>query len=194
MADLESRIYASHIKWINYLWHHPDSILARIFLLATKQRDMRISILAKTDWSTQLDPSFSFLRQIFHTWAKFHTAEPSTTQQVCNEVIWNNDFLELEGRFQASHNWKQARITYVKDLLHSSEPRFLTYEEANLKYGMKVTFLEVLQFRAIIPGKWKRLITTSVYSDQRPMPTMKTADKLQDETQEATAKKLSVST
>lgn len=189
LADLESRIFACHVKWINFLWYNPDSILANICLQATKQHDMRTVILAKTDWSKKMNPVYSFLSQIFHTWAKFHVAEPSTTHSVLNEVIWNNDFLKLEERFQMCSKWKQAGIKTVKDLLHSSESRFLTHEELNLQYGLNSTFIEVLQIRAILPCKWKRLITTSTINDA-PLPTMELADKSQVNTHDASSKRL----
>lgn len=190
LADLESRIYACHIKWIIYLWHNPHSILAKTFLQATKQDDIRNSILAKTDWSKLLDPTYTFLQTIFHSWAKFHITEPTTIQQVQEEIIWNNDFLQIEHRFQTWQKWKHAGIQMVRDLLHTSELRFLTHEEINSKYNMKSTFIEVLQIRAIIPCKWKRLLTAPPDFDQHPLPTIKTVDKTQVEIHQASSKRL----
>lgn len=190
LADLESRIYACHIKWIRYLWFNPDSMLATIFLQATNQNDIKVAILAKTDWSKHLNPSFTFLRQIFHTWAKFHIADPTTTQQVQDEILWNNDSIKLEDRFQTWATWKQAGVNYINDLLHHSEPRFLTHEEVNFKFGTKSTFIEVLQIRANLPCKWKRLLTTPANQEQFPTPTIKIADKTQVPIHEASAKRL----
>lgn len=179
LADLEARIHACHIKWIKYLWHNPNSLTANIFLQATNQKNTQDAILAKTDWSKRLNPNFVFLRQIFHTWAKFHISEPATTQQVQDEILWNNDFLQLEKRFQTSEKWKQAGVKCINDLLHASEPRFLTHEEINTKLGITSTFIEILQIRAIIPCRWKRLLTSPATQNPERLPTIKTADNCQ---------------
>lgn len=190
LADLESRVFACHLKWIKYLWHNPNSIIASIFLHATKQSDIRTAILSKTDWSKKLHPAFIFLRQIFHSWAKFHIADPSSTTEVQEEILWNNDFLRMEERFQTWAAWKQAGILCVNDLLHTLEPRFLMHEEANAKYGLHATFIEVLQIRAILPCKWKRLLTTPANPDQSLIPTIQTKDKKQVPIHEASSKRL----
>lgn len=116
-----------------YIWNKPSSVLAATFLEATKETNVRDTILSETDWSKKINPKYSFLRQILHTWAKFNCSEQTDTDQVQQEILWNNDFIKLEKRFSHWKIWKFAGIYRINDLLHNTDATFLTHEEIIIK-------------------------------------------------------------
>lgn len=67
---------------------------------------------------------------------------------------------------------------------------FLTHHEVNDKYGITSTFLQVLQIRANIHCRWKRLITTPATQNVDATLTMKTADKTRMTIHEAPSKRI----
>lgn len=88
------------------------------------------------------------------------------------ELLWHNDFIQISKRTVFWTRWKEAGIIQINDLLHDEQPRFMSHTELSEKYGITVTFLELLQIRSAIPCQWKRIISGSILQEINPKPTI----------------------
>lgn len=61
--------------------------------------------------------------------------------------------------------WKNVGILYVNDLLHDFQPRFLSHTEMEQKFGINISFLELLQIRSAIPCLWKRKLINAAQQE-----------------------------
>lgn len=163
LADLESRIQAAHISLIRRAWHAPTSIWACVLASALGNVDLKTSLSSKTKIAEKITTHYPTFRQLLKTWAKFHFTLPES-EEVRSEILWNNDSILIKKK---TFMWvTTAGIVCVNDLLHQTEPRFLSHEELSTEYGIPCTFLEVFQIRAAIPCHWKRLIVLRIPSSE----------------------------
>lgn len=95
------------------------------------------------------------------TWATLHNGVPKDEKQIQQEIIWDNDHIKL-GRRATWKTWKGTGILCINDLLHEHLPPFLSLTELGNKYGIDVSFLDVLQIRSAIPALWKRKLVSPV--------------------------------
>lgn len=93
-----------------------------------------------------------------HTWTQLHIHEPTTEEDVCKEMLWDNSYILINKRTISWPTWKDKGIIVINDLLHDVGPRFLSHTELADKYGLQVSFLEILQIRTAIPCGWKQKI------------------------------------
>lgn len=84
-------------------------------------------------------------------------------------MLWDNKFITIQQKPISWPQWQESGILFVNDLLHLTLPRFLSHEELSHKFGIRVSFLELLQIRSAIPCSWKRKIVPQAHQD----PTIK---------------------
>lgn len=157
LPDLMTRLKTSHLYWIRYLWDNPDSIMAAQIKDALNSNDIHYLLTCKTELAHKLHPSNSFLRDILSTWVSLHIKEPREEADIQKEMIWDNNFILIK---QKPFAWRNAGIIRINDLLHEHRQHFLSHTELQQKYGVNITFLELLQLRSAIPCSWKRKLTS----------------------------------
>ena len=79
-------------------------------------------------------------------------------------VLWNNQDITIEGKSLFWKSWTENGIYYIQDILNENR-KFLTYEEFNHKYKIKINFLNYFQILASIPANLK----SKAASTPRPM-------------------------
>lgn len=159
LADLPTRISTSRLSLVRQIWHKPDSIWVTILAQALKTEDLRMALLYKIDLSRRIDPRFKLLSNVLSEWAKVHIRPPENEQEVQHELLWNNSYITINKVALLWQNWDSAGIHRINDLLHHTQPRFLSHEEINTRFGLNSSFIQILQIRSAIPVAWKRLLT-----------------------------------
>lgn len=160
LADLETMIYTAHLPWVRRLWLKPNSTTALALRQLLGNQTIHNILLSNTNWASRLHPCYAFFRQIMTTWFKFHRNTPTTTEQVQDELLWNNDFISIDRQHIDKQALKVAGINTINDVLHTTQPRFLSHDEINNRYGISSNILDVYQIRAAIPCQCKRLLRT----------------------------------
>lgn len=176
LPDLMTRVKTSHLYWIKHLWDHPESIMAAVIKDALNCNDIHNLLNCKKDLATALHPSHTFLKDILRTWANLHIQEPKEEADIQCEMLWDNNFIRIQQQTVVWARWKEAGILYINDLLHDSQPRFLSHTELGQKYRVNISFLELLQIRAALPCLWKRKLTAAAQQDLTCKPTIYSAD------------------
>lgn len=174
LPDLSTRIQVAQLYWIKRMWKQPDSMMANFLTHALGFDDIRNLIATKTNMVTRIHGEHTFIRQILTTWNKLHTHQPKNEQEIQQEIIWENDFIRINMKPFTWHQWKNAGVLHINDLLHSTEPRFLSHTEIAEKYGITASFLQLLQIRSAIPISWKRKIVNPATQDLQVKPTILT--------------------
>lgn len=176
LPDLMTRVRTSHFYWIKYLWNHPDSIMASVIKEALNCDDIHYLLNCKKDLAHALHPSHTFLKDILQTWATYHIKEPVEEADIQREMLWDNKFIQIQQRPVTWTRWRDAGILYVNHLLHENQPTFLSHTDLGQKYGINISFLEVLQIRAALPCRWKRKLINPAQQDLTSKPTIYTAE------------------
>lgn len=179
LPDLTTRIRTSHLYWIKHFWDHPDSTMSTILEHALNLGNVHQLLECKMNLAPKIDPNYTFLREILNTWAKLHIMEPTEEADIQGEMIWNNTYINIQLNPACWPRWRDAGILH--DLLHETQPRFLSHTELAHKFGISTSFLELLQIRSAIPCRWKRkligpasehmVIKPTIYNTEKePLP------------------------
>lgn len=152
---IQTRLQTIHLNWIKYIWLHPRSLMAGTLQEDCANSDLHFLLRCKTDHTTRVCQHRLFMKQIFTTWARFHIQAPNTEEEVQKETLWENDFILIEKKPIIWNTWKDAGIVYINDFLHDFQPHFLSHVELQDKFGIKTSFLQILQIRTAIPCTWK---------------------------------------
>lgn len=176
LPDLTTRIQTTHLFWVKYLWNNPDSLMAAFLKDTLAYEDIQSMLRAKTNFAARLPRRHCFLSNILSTWAKLHNTVPKDESQIQHELIWDNDHIRVSSSTVRWSTWKDAGILCINDLLHSTLPRFLSHAELGDKFGIAVSFLDILQIRSAIPPLWKRKLVNAADPNIQPKPTIDTID------------------
>lgn len=151
LQDLETRVKTIHLNWIKHIWKDPQSIIAMALEQATGITDSTLMTLGKVNLVYLLHERQVFLKQILKTWATHHINDPEEEAEIKKEILWYNSFILVNKKTIFWPQWDAAGIRVVNDLLHPTEPRFLSHQEIHQTYGCNASFLEILQLRSSLP-------------------------------------------
>lgn len=177
LPDLTTRIRTSHLYWIKHFWEHPESTMAAIMENILNSGNVQELLECKSHLASRIDPNYSFLREILKTWAKLHVIEPTEEADIQKEMLWNNSYINIQLKPVCWPRWRDAGILRINDLIHDSQPRFLSHTELAQKFGIHISFLELLQMRSAIPCLWKRKLTGQAQDNLTVKPTIYNAEK-----------------
>lgn len=106
------------------------------------------------------------------TWASHPIFDPITEADIQKELLWHNSSIQIAGNTICWQRWESAGIRHINDLLHHTEPRFLSHEEVNANYGVNTSFLQILQIRSAIPFLWRTKLLGQATQDLTIHPTI----------------------
>ena len=87
-------------------------------------------------------------------------------------LLWNNKAITIENDHVFWRSWFKRKILYVQDVLNA-EGNFLTIEEFQNKFKIKINFLHYLQLIAAIPSDLKKKAATIEVPSQELFNTAK---------------------
>ena len=98
-----------------------------------------------------------FWSDVLETWVQLNFSDPISGDQVCNEVIWNNSNIRVDGKPIYLSHWVKKGIVRIKDLMDTGDSLF-SYQGFKRKYGLEMPFLEFYGIVNSIPKQWKRML------------------------------------
>lgn len=108
---LKAWIRRLHESNNNASWSHiPVALLKRVrgaFLLVCNY-DLKICL--------KLDLPIQFYRDALIIWQMINQHTPENEEQILNEILWNNRFIEVEGFSVYYNNWYNAGVIRIKDI------------------------------------------------------------------------------
>lgn len=172
--DITTRIKTSHLYWIKYLWAKPESLMALVIRHLVGYDDVHQLIESNLDQSSKIPSSYPFIKAIMSTWNKLHSTELKKEEEVQEQAIWSNRHILVQREPVRWQRWKNVGICHINDLIHDALPRFLSHTELGEKFGIAISFLELLQIRTAIPCRWKRLIQSPAKNELQISPSILT--------------------
>lgn len=152
--------------------------------------DHKTLILSKRPFLQNFHDRQTFFKQIFKTWAHYITYLITLQNQTSKESscgiiqrfwwFWN----------LSAGKTGRAGIKYINDLLHPTEPRFLSHDELSQTYGVNASFLQVLQIRSAIPYTLRTKLNSPASTEMQVNPVIKTSNDLPAELLKLTSRKI----
>jgi len=79
---------------------------------------------------------------------------------ILSESLWYNNYITIENQSFFWKEWYDSGIKHVYDILNEHGD-FLDAEGLSGKYGVKATFMQVLQLRKALPYIWRKKLITA---------------------------------
>ena len=106
-------------------------------------------------------PVSNIWHDIWDSWCNINYQENLTSMdEVCNQTIWFNSHIKLGNKVAFLSRWSSNNIMWIQDLLTGEGPyRFLTLQELERKYEMRIPFTEYYGIIKAIPEQWKQILS-----------------------------------
>ena len=155
MVDFERKVKALQICWVKRMLTESHS--GWIELVEFFYQTENISFFFQCNSSAHmLDASTPiFYKEILKHWSEIHNVVPSTIEDICSEIIWNNIHIQINRKPFYWKTWHNKGIKHIRDLLDENG-NFLSMDELNTKYDINCNFILVLQVRQSIPYQWRQ--------------------------------------
>ena len=89
-------------------------------------------------------------------WQNIYLKYPTDITQLAAECLWNNKYILCKGKpLICPPHLKQAGIRYLNDLI--IDERFASPNALTRKYGVQITFIDLLKIRQCLPEEWKEM-------------------------------------
>ena len=146
MINTENFIKSIKLTWIRRLFQSYTSDWVNLFettICNVRDFFLKYSIINSENSNTEI--SNRFWNEIIRTWSNFSVNTPiSSNQDIMYTPLWNNKRIFKSGT--CLNRWLNKGITYVGDLI-KDDGSILSLEEIELKFNLKVNFLEYFQIR-----------------------------------------------
>jgi hypothetical protein len=94
---------------------------------------------------------------MWHTWSEISNQNPNNLEEICNQRICNNAIIRIGCRPIFKKEWTENHMRFVKDLL-TDKGTFLTENNINTRFNIRLRNLEYNSLISAIPHKWKNII------------------------------------
>ena len=104
----------------------------------------------------------TFYKKILDYWCEFKSSmELDCKTHPKNELLWNNRKILIENKPIFYHEWYDAGIIKISDILNQSSD-FLNWHEFAVKFNLNVPFTKYYGLVNAIPKVWKANIKNSI--------------------------------
>ena len=104
----------------------------------------------------------TFWKTVMVTWAKFHFYNPSTCEEIQEQIIWYNSHIRIDGTvITANMHMIQHGIFRVKHILDASG-NIMSHATIEEEAGTSIPWLWYYQLREAIPRQWKQMLAIPV--------------------------------
>ena len=154
MPDINSLIFASCIMFIKRLiCKECNCYKTAQNIIQTKNLNYYFQCKSNIKY---LKISTEFYNQVMKLWLSIHNDEPTSYEDIANEIIWNNENILVDNKPMHMPSWEQKGIYRLNDIMIGN--RLMTREELIEKYTVVCPTLLYNGLVSAIPHKWKNII------------------------------------
>jgi len=84
----------------------------------------------------------AFYKGVISHWQELNNAIPTTKKDVSHQIVWNNQFININKTSAFIRSWHHAGVCKLSSLLDESNTRFLSFNEFLRKFKVKCNFLQ----------------------------------------------------
>ena len=168
LCHYESKINALKLSWVNRIIRGNNSRWVAVIKHYLQSEDLELFFSSKHNPRYKVNVLPNFYRSIIKLWLGLYSSEPTCTEQILNEVIWNNRYIISNKSALYWNAWIKKGIIKIRHLL-DEEGNFLSHDDLSIKFGISCSFLNILQIRHSIPKPWLNKIcnNTKAYPHQQ---------------------------
>ena len=154
--DFECKVKAMRLIWVKRLALNTVSRWKFIPMYYFKCQDLNLFFSCKSGvhCSTSVP---EFYKKCHKWWIDVHSVHPQTVEMVKHEILWNNIYITINKKTVFYKEWYRGGIIRIYDILDENN-QFMSHTDIASKYGIKCSFLDVLQIRQSIPIQWRTLL------------------------------------
>lgn len=168
LHDMEAKFFSLKVIWVKkLLMSNPNSSFASMAYASLPLDDQRI-------WDSNISPGdirANFVSaqwiDIWHAWAMINFNDPTTKENVLDQIIWYNSHVKMAGRVLCFRSWIQKGIWSLRAIFNEVENRFMGFQEASQLFGDFTDPLTYLGVIHAVPAEWKRLLREDRAQDVR---------------------------
>ena len=166
LANLETKEKALKVSWVKKAQNNENKLWKRIASEVVKEDivDFWESNLHKRDTNMlkYKGQVISVLQSIANAWATLSYHMPQTKIEVFDQRIWYNSHLRRNNVPLKGGKIKEKGINYVRDVYSVIDNTFITFKQAQEKYGDIGNFLDYIAMLKIIEAKWGPLLEEKI--------------------------------
>jgi hypothetical protein len=99
-----------------------------------------------------------FYKDLIQFWSELKkNIEPENAQDVCNEYIWFNSHITINGSSIFYKKWYVKGVKHVADIIDHNG-MFLMDDAMKAKFKIDFNFMEYYSLRHAIPNSWKNML------------------------------------
>ena len=151
MPDVFSICKSVKITWLKRLYDHECLLNKVVSCISGIDIKMYISCKIPAELMKNIP---KFYRQVFEYWNEIHNVEPSTANDIYNEVIWNNMFIQIEGKPVWYKNWHDKGIVKIAHL-YDENGKLNSLDDLHQQFGIKKDHMMYNSVISAIPRQWK---------------------------------------
>lgn len=159
LMDLDIRIQSNYLQWVRRVLRNPLSNTAAFLCKLTGYSSLVDYFAAKWEDNPEWTTKHKFYARMHQIWNKFHCFQPTDEQGVRDEILWHNRWITSGGSPLLFPGCQRAGIRTISDICHENEARTLSHQELNTKYGIRISFLDMMRIRQSIPLHWRQKIS-----------------------------------
>ena len=156
MPDIFSMIKANRLSWINRFMK--ANSFSKLVGAIMGIGNMSLYIKSKQKFSLQ-DENFApgFYKEILCLWSDVYCKEPSSSIEIANEYLWDNEFIKINNAPIHFKVWETNGISHIKDIL-TKDCAIITRQDLQRLTGLIIPDMQYNSFISAIPKSWIRII------------------------------------
>ena len=168
MVDLDLKDCCLKLNWLSRLVHTPgtwcDYVSGNVIPHSIQDTTyfLECNLLWK-DYPIRINPN-SIWFEVMKYWCEVSFKSASVFVEVGKILdinLWYNTNIRIKNLPIFWLNWYNNGIRKIYDIIHDSEPKFLSWNELRTKYKINGNYLHYLGLLAALPKNWTRHISES---------------------------------
>ena len=157
LVNLKTRSDAMKMKWVQTVQWFDDIKEIAYEMINNPVGDFIWQIQLVLQDLNCIVKENNFWVEVLRTWLNFTFDDPISNEQVRKQTIWFNSNIRIGRKPVFWSKWFEAGILKMKDVVNENG-EFLTHEEMERKFKIKIVYLNYLSLRAAVPEQWMRLL------------------------------------
>jgi hypothetical protein len=186
MTDLASYIKAIKIRWMERfikipgIWKKEMENICQIDLQLLSRCNIKYKDIPF------INKKYGMWDEILKEWCEENYQEVNNIDEIMQQCIWFNSHIKIQKKVVLWKKWEKHGIKWIADLLEEDNDgnlSFLSREEMEECYDIKISHMDYNSILSAIPREWKRTIRTrphNIEEESSDTEDYKLIDQLQD--------------
>ena len=159
MPNIFLKVKSWQLSWLRRALSYPDSKWLITLNKIINSIDFRHLAQCRTNLNSTDFAMPEFYKNIMQTWYDIRDNNNEAFIDIPNESLWYNKNITIDKKEIFWKSWHSKGIMFIHNLIERNG-HFMSHTDISRKYGVKCSFLELLQIRMAIPIKWREKLSS----------------------------------